>query len=466
MAEQEQGTERRTAELKALDGALHTAATDTQTVQSWWEARARRRPQRIAAFANTGDDVSLVEFGPGGLIDVVPLGAPDVAAAFAPAQSFRVVRKGSVTTPTAQLQRAREWLTGKGFPLDPDVPEDSDPDIGVTRLQLAPDVSSADLLRELRSLRYDGAPDDGPPLCIGPDDITMEGMHAKAATGADPLPVADWQRLGPRPRDDDRGAGVTVAVIDGGFERADKGRTDGWMDNVVPPPEDAPLDTDEDGKLDGGAGHGTFVTGVVLQVASAVTVRQYRALDSWGMGNTWRLKDCLLAAARDGAQIINLSLGFDDADLLGSPALSAALNWLPPDVLVVAAVGNSGSPVPSLPAAHSRCIGVGALKVDPDADTPEHLVPCSWSSFGPWVEFSCVGLGVLSTFVEEVADTGTDPQRLWAGTSFAAPQISGLLAVELGRGKTQAEAVAAVHEQAGAQTGPPHPDFGHLLRVL
>lgn len=437
-----------------LDGNLRELAAESAADQRWWERQAERM---------AGDEGRrTVRYGPGGYIDVVPsTPVVDVPGA----RVFRVVRRGSVTTPTAQVEAATAWLGGRGFTVVDAEPDDR---IGVSRLQLASERSSSDLLEELRGLRYSVPRPTQERLCIGPDDITMEGMHAKAPGGADPRPAP--YPLTPRPTDDDRGAGVTVAVIDGGFERRRNTRSDGWTDNVTPPRDDPDpdptLDYDGDGSLDDGAGHGTFVTGVLLQVAPAATVLQYRALDSWGMGNTWRLKDCLLAAAADGARIINLSLGFDDVDLLGSPALSAALTSLPPEILVVAAAGNSGSAMPSLPAAHSRCIGVGALKAVEGPDGAVRLTPCAWSSFGPWVEFSCVGLGVLSTFVEQVGASDTNPASIWAGTSFAAPQISGLLAVELGRAGTPGKAVTAVHAVAKSQTGSPHPDFGHMLRVL
>lgn len=450
--------EREAEQARRLDGALRDLAADPRIAEEWWREQARA----IAGDDDAARRRRTAEYGPGGFIEVVR--GPSLEGG----QTFRVVRRDSVMCRTTQLPLAEKWLSDHGFRV---VGHDDDARIGVSRLELKnredipedPPADTERLINALRELRYRVPGSGEPRLCIGPDDITMEGMHAKGAGGAGPeQPLVP---LGPRP-EDGRGAGVIVAVVDGGFEQTDKLRTDGWMDHVVPPPQDAPLDMDEDQQLDLGAGHGTFVTGALLRVAAAATVLQYRALDSFGMGNTWRLKDCLLAAAEDGARIINLSLGFDDVDLLGSPALSAALMSLPPDVLVVAAAGNSGSPVPSLPAANHRCIAVGAVKVAEQPDGTDDLVPCAWSSFGPWVDFSCVGLGVHSTYVEEVAQTGTNPTRIWAGTSFAAPQISGLLAVELGRGRSAEAAVAAVRHQAQLQTGTPHPDFGHLLRVL
>ena len=112
---------------------------------------------------------------------------------------------------------------------------------------------------------------------------------------------------------------VTVAVIDTGINN--DSRTDGWLAGI---PETAanidPLDVFPvtvqngqivrgDGLLDLSAGHGTFVTGVVEQVAPAATIRVYRAVDTEGMGTSDDVANAMTQAARDGADIINVSLG-------------------------------------------------------------------------------------------------------------------------------------------------------------
>lgn len=52
--------------------------------------------------------------------------------------------------------------------------------------------------------------------------------------------------------------------------------------------------------------------GCVLRHAPEATIRQYRAVDAWGFGSSWRLKDCIKQAVQDGRQVINISLGFED----------------------------------------------------------------------------------------------------------------------------------------------------------
>jgi thermitase len=101
-----------------------------------------------------------------------------------------------------------------------------------------------------------------------------------------------------------------------------------------------------------------------------------------------------------------------------------------PNVLVVAAAGNSGHEEPSWPAAFPEVIAVASLTAS--------LQPSTWSNRGPWVDCSTVGEGVVSTYVpgqesEEVdkehADLfGPSSWAIGTGTSFAAPQIVGALA--------------------------------------
>lgn len=411
--------------------------------------------------------------GPGGPIDIVTTESQSlVAGDTRPYSPTRVFVRGQIDTLTSQVPRVLAWLGG--FSTDAQV-IDTDDRLGVSLIEVSGVVADR-LLAEIRALSSTAqtppttAPGGaGGPLWVGVNDVTMQaGPVKRSAPGAGPQPTGIG--LGSRPDNTRSGAGISVAVIDGGFEQPQNRRTDGWDANVRPPRDVQPfeidpgVDVDHDGLLDLGAGHGTFVSGLVAQVAPAAVIRQYRALDSFGFGNVWRLKNRILQAVEDGCQVINLSLGFDDAGLIGSPTLSACLHAVPSQVMVVAAAGNAGSTVPSLPAAHKATIGVGALNTA--------LEPCAWSNAGPWVDVSCVGLGVVSTFVvgqtsdDPAPDPGPNPVRAWAGTSFSAPQVSGLLARLLSSGLTPAQAWDEVRRSAVAQTGPAHPALGLRLRIL
>ena len=87
-----------------------------------------------------------------------------------------------------------------------------------------------------------------------------------------------------------------------------------------------------------------FITSVLAQRAPDATIRQYRAVDSFGFSSTWRPGTAPLRAVADGAQVVNVSLGFEDPDLFGPPHLGG-LHTIPSSILVVASaeLGDSGS---------------------------------------------------------------------------------------------------------------------------
>lgn len=258
---------------------------------------------------------------------------------------------------------------------------------------------------------------------------------------------------------------ITVAIIDTGINR--ENRTDGWLSTIPETSQNEDfLDVlPADGKLDAGAGHGTFVSGVVQQVAPQCNIVVYRDADTDGMGNVQDIGNAIIQAAADGANIISVSLGTTTVDDQPPTALAVAVQTVQsqyPDVLIVASAGNNGSPTPVFPGAIPGVVAVAALNLD--------LTPAPWSSFGDWVTCSAVGVGVLSTFVEgdEEHDDGTSQQfgpnawAIWSGTSFSAPQISGAVArlCQLG----DATPGVAFGQLLAGQ--PTRLNYGSLIRLL
>ena len=105
-----------------------------------------------------------------------------------------------------------------------------------------------------------------------------------------------------------------MAVIDTGFST--QARSDRWLDGITP--DEADIDplyevvgVGEDGlgEFDYCAGHGTFVAGVVRQVAPTADLLVRRAIGQDGIGVDVDVAIAMLEAFDAGADIINLSLG-------------------------------------------------------------------------------------------------------------------------------------------------------------
>ncbi len=171
-------------------------------------------------------------------------------------------------------------------------------------------------------------------------------------------------------------------------------------------------------------GHGTGVAGVLVQIAPRATILPIRVLNPGGSGSLSAVVQALDWAIARGAKIINLSLG--------SSTSSAALNSMlrlaaSRQVLLVASAGNAGSPHLTYPAAQGAAIkgpagnyllGIGSVNA--------RDVKSTFSNYG---SLDLVAPG------ENIYTAVPDNQLgYWSGTSFAAPMVSGALALALGQG--------------------------------
>jgi subtilisin family serine protease len=116
-------------------------------------------------------------------------------------------------------------------------------------------------------------------------------------------------------------------------------------------------------------------------------------------------------AADNGANIINLSLGGYNDTFVERDAVAYAVMR---GVLVVAAMGNDNTNMPSFPAAYPDVVAVGALT---QSDTR-----ATFSNIGPHIDVAAPGVGVQST----VWDNGYTSM---SGTSMATPHVSGVAAL-------------------------------------
>jgi hypothetical protein len=269
-----------------------------------------------------------------------------------------------------------------------------------------------------------------------------------------------------------------VAIIDTGIADQAVDRADSLLSGVPRTPRNIdPLTSFPIGGphqfLDFDAGHGTFVAGIVNQVAPYASITMYRAIDSDGIGSEVGVACAMIEAVRDGNQIINLSLGCRTQDDSAPIALEAALAVIAeldadkPDeekTIIVAAAGNCGDTRPFYPAAFPGVISVAGLN--------PNMTPSLWSTHGFWVTCSTVGQGIRSTFVYGKENPLVDPAEteflppnpfaVWSGTSFAAPQIAGAIArLYQAPGVTLRGALREL-----LQVAVPVPGFGQAVQIL
>ena len=181
---------------------------------------------------------------------------------------------------------------------------------------------------------------------------------------------------------------------------------------------------------DSGNGHGTMVAGVlgavgnngkgVVGVAWQVQIMACKCFNAQGKGTVSDCVTCMEYARTNGARIINASWGFTN-----SLALSNAVYTLrDAGIIVVAACGNDATNTdvnPTYPASYpmDNVVSVAATASD---DTL-----ASFSNYGATsVHLAAPGVSIESTFVATDSFYYTD-----TGTSFAAPYVSGALALLL-----------------------------------
>ena len=281
-------------------------------------------------------------------------------------------------------------------------------------------------------------------------------------------------------------ADVVVAVLDTGI--TDQPRTDGWLDNIA---RDATIGPDNNidplyeisgpPKFDHGAGHGSFVAGVVQQTDPYADIRVIKVLGADGIGGDVEVAVGIWTAVQQGATILNLSLGTETADDQPPLATLVALELIAErrqqlgndgtDVVLVAAAGNNRNTRPMWPAAFSATPTVG-VQVVSVAGLTTRYEPADFSTHGFWVTCSTAANGVLSTFAkgEETPDmdpipdhwVDENPWAVWTGTSFAAPQVAGAIALRCQQtGDTPTTALTWLLSQ-----GVNVPDYGRTLRIL
>jgi len=193
------------------------------------------------------------------------------------------------------------------------------------------------------------------------------------------------------------------------------------------------------GDIDDDLGHGTFVAGIIaanggnegmVGVARNVTIMPVRVLDCDGGGTSMAVAQGMLYAAKNGADVINISLGGTQSAAIMSEAVRVATDDY--GTLIVAASGNSGKAGVAYPARYERVLAVGAASIA-NADKA-----ASFSTSGPEVDVVAIGERIVGTVPKSSCAAflpciGSQAYATGSGTSFSAPQVAGLAALILSR---------------------------------
>jgi len=172
-------------------------------------------------------------------------------------------------------------------------------------------------------------------------------------------------------------------------------------------------------------GHGTMTSGIVHLVAPQAKIMPLKSFNADGSAYSSDILRAIYYAAKNGANVINMSFNYTSY----SQELANAINYATNNGLIcVAAAGNSGEQATVYPGALKNVIDV--------ASTSNSDIRSTFSNYGaPPVWLAAPGEGVVTTYPFSTYAAG------W-GTSFSAPLVTG----------TVAEMLGIYDAQAGAQT--------------
>jgi serine protease len=291
------------------------------------------------------------------------------------------------------------------------------------------------------------------------------------------------------------GRGAVVAVLDTGVAYENHGRyrrdPDLYATRFTKPYDFV----DRDDHPDDENGHGTHVTGTIAQktnngmgltgLAYGVTIMPVRVLDAHGEGDAGAIARAIRYAARNGADVINMSLEFDSSITAAQiPDIVSAVRYAHNrGVVVVGAAGNAAESAVAYPARTNYVISVGG--------TTEHGCEADYSNSGSGLDVVAPGGGddaplddnpsdlqnchpdergrdiYQVTFTRDVHTFGIPSN--YEGTSMACPHVSAIAALIIATGvigkHPKPQAVEARIKATARDLGPPGVDrrYGYGL---
>ena len=209
------------------------------------------------------------------------------------------------------------------------------------------------------------------------------------------------------------GKGVTVAVIDTGVKANHEDLPN--LRRVEVTNGNEPLG------LEDATGHGTHVAGIIgaamgngkggAGIAPGAAILSLRVVNAAGYIYDSALIAALRTAVKNGAQIVNISIGGTAYNAVFQKVINEAAEA---GVTVVAAMGNDGTNCLNYPAGYDNVIGV--VSVDRTNNR------ASGSSYGTWGDVAAPGAAVWST-------TYNGSYGPKSGTSMASPVVAGVAAL-------------------------------------
>lgn len=249
------------------------------------------------------------------------------------------------------------------------------------------------------------------------------------------------------------------------------------------------------------ADHGLFVAGIVHSIAPLAMLALVRVLNDFGVGTletiTRGLHEVYAQRDRSRPLLVNMSLtlslplrghklpGVGPARLFADGGFVERMAWPlqwtcdlleDEDVLIVAAAGNDASPgsrpYARQPAAFDSVVGVGALRKDGSpadysnlADQPSPIGIATFGGDANTAGTADPERGVLGAYIGQFPDGSPNETgwARWAGTSFAAPTITGVLARLRSTVYSPQDALRKVYDAQPDVT--PHPALEEVLTL-
>ena len=214
----------------------------------------------------------------------------------------------------------------------------------------------------------------------------------------------------------DFGKGVKVAVIDSGVDSYHPS-----LRGVIIRQKDLLKEFTPSTKAQGHA-HGTAVASIISSpikeyngIAPGSEILSYRVIDESGSTDSYKVASAIVSAVKDGADVINLSLGGEEGNRVLENAVSFAIDN---NVPIVAAVGNDGVGLVNYPAAYKGVLGVTSVGLNGRVS--------NFANYGDGVDFAAPGTDILT------ASEGSE-MGYFSGTSVSAAMVTGAIAMELSR---------------------------------